>query len=167
MRACADLAEQARAGRGEPAAALAVAAELAAWADLTGGAPFTDHPWVATIPAERATWHAERTRLAGASDPGAWHAAAQAWQDLGFPHAAGYACWREAEALLYAGQHQAAVTPLRAAAGAAAGHAPLLSHIRTLAQRARIAVPAEPPTHAGPAVRPRLRPGPGQPACTG
>ncbi len=161
MRACADLAEQARAGRGEPAAALAVAAELAAWADLTGGAPFTDHPWVATIPAERATWHAERTRLAGASDPGAWHAAAQAWQDLGFPHAAGYACWREAEALLYAGQHQAAVTPLRAAAGAAAGHAPLLSHIRTLAQRARIAVPAEPPTHAGPAVPAAAAPGAG------
>jgi DNA-binding CsgD family transcriptional regulator len=150
LRACADLAEQARAARGEPAAALAAADELAAWADHTGGTPFTDHPFVATIPAERATWHAERSRLAGSSDPDAWHTAAASWQDLDCPPRAGYAWWRQAEALLYAGHHQAAATPLRAAAEASAGHAPLLSQIRTLAQRARITLPAEPPAHADP-----------------
>ena len=78
MRACADLAERARARRDEPAAGAAVAAggELTSWVDQMAGAPFTDHPFVAAIPAERATWDAERTRLAGASDPGAWSAAA-------------------------------------------------------------------------------------------
>ena len=71
MRACADLAEQARARRDEPAAQAAAAAAdgLAAWAGQVPGAPFTDHPFVATIPAERATWDAERTRLAGSQRP--------------------------------------------------------------------------------------------------
>ena len=57
MRACADLAEQGRARRDEPAtrAALAAADDLVAWVDRMGGTPFTDHPYVATIPAERAT----------------------------------------------------------------------------------------------------------------
>src|SRR5206468_2081769 len=52
--------------------ALAAADELAGWVEQMGGAPFADHPFVATIPAERATWEAERTRLAGPSDPAAW-----------------------------------------------------------------------------------------------
>ena len=62
MRACADLAEQARARRDDHAAdaALAAADGLASWVDQMAGAPFTDHPFVATIPAERATWDAER-----------------------------------------------------------------------------------------------------------
>jgi hypothetical protein len=58
-----------------------------------GGVPFTDHPYMATIVAERATWEAERTRLAGPSDPAAWGGAAKAWQVLGCPHRAGYAWW--------------------------------------------------------------------------
>jgi hypothetical protein len=72
LRACADLAEQARARRAEPGIAVVVAAadDLAAWAEQMGGVPFTDHPFVATMPARRATWDAERTRLAGRSDPG-------------------------------------------------------------------------------------------------
>ena len=67
MRACADLAEQARARRDQSAAmAAADAADgLATWVEQMGGLPFTDHPSVATIPAERATWDAERTRVAG------------------------------------------------------------------------------------------------------
>jgi DNA-binding CsgD family transcriptional regulator len=78
MRACADLAEQARARRDDPAAEAAAAAAdgLATWVQQVGGAPFTRHPFLATIPAERATWDAERTRLAGPSDPDAWSAAA-------------------------------------------------------------------------------------------
>jgi DNA-binding CsgD family transcriptional regulator/tetratricopeptide (TPR) repeat protein len=147
MRACADLAEGARARRDEPGAdaAGAAAGALAAWVGQVRGAPFTDHPFVATIPAERATWDAERTRLAGTSDPDAWRAAAKAWDGLGCPHRAGYAWWRQAQACLDAGQPATAApaTALRAAAAAACGHAPLLAQVRLLAERARI------PLHAG------------------
>ncbi len=146
MRAGADLAEQARARRDEPAteAVRAAAAGLASWVDQMAGAPFTGHPYVATIPAEHATWDAERTRLAGASDPEAWSAAAKTWQDLGCPHRAGYAWWRQAQAHLDAGQPAtAAAAALRAAAAAADGHAPLLAQVRLLAERARI--PLQPP----------------------
>ena len=143
MRACADLAEQARARRDESAARAATAAadSLISWAAHVPGAPFTDHPFVATIPAERATWDAERARLAGASDPEAWHAAAKTWDGLGCPHRAGYAWWRRAQAQLDAGQPTtAAGAALRAAAVAAAGHAPLRAQVRLLAERARIAL---------------------------
>jgi DNA-binding CsgD family transcriptional regulator/tetratricopeptide (TPR) repeat protein len=156
MRACADLAEHGRARREEQAAAAAraAAAELASWADRMGGAPFTVHALVATIPAERATWDAERTRLDGASDPAVWQAAANAWEELGCPHRAGYACWRHAEAQLRVGDTPAAVTALQAAAAAADGHAPLLADIRKLAERARIPLqaPATPGTPHPPSV---------------
>jgi len=120
------------------------------------GAPFTDHPFVSLIPAERATWDAERTRLAGASDPAAWSAAAKTWEGLGCPHRAGYAWWRHAEALLDAGQPAAAAAAaaLRAAAAAADGHAPLSAQIRALAQRARI--PLQTPPAAAPKPAPEV-----------
>jgi DNA-binding CsgD family transcriptional regulator len=139
MRACADLAEQARARRDEPAAedAAAAAEGLASWVKRMGGVPFTDHPYMATIPAERATWEAERTRLAGPSDPAAWAAAAKAWQDLGCPHRAGYAWWRRAQAHLDAGRRARR-------AAAADGHAPLLAQVSTLADRARITLHVSP-----------------------
>ncbi len=159
MRACADLAGQARARRDQHAAADAADAAdgLATWVEQMGRVPFTDHPTVATIPAERATWDAERTRVAGPGDPGAWDGAAKAWQDLGCPHRAGYAWWRQAEAQLDAGQPAAAAAgPLRAAAAAAGGHAPLLAQIRTLADRARI------PLHPAAAGEPEAPP-PAQP----
>ena len=125
------------------------------------GAPFTDHPFVATIPAERATWDAERTRLAGASDPAAWHAAAKTWEDLGCPHRAGYAWWRHAQAQLDAGQPAtAAAAALRAAAAAADGHAPLLAQIRALAERARIPLQAPPAAAPADAATRRRRPAP-------
>jgi DNA-binding CsgD family transcriptional regulator len=102
-------------------------------------APFTEHPFVAAIPAERATWEAERTRLAGTGDPDAWRRAAEAWQDLGCPHRAAYAWWRQAQTQLDSGQPAAeAAEALRAAAAAADGHAPLLTQVRALAGRARI-----------------------------
>ncbi len=148
MRGCADLAEQARARRDGHAASAAHAAAdgLTFWVDQMAGAPFTDHPYVATIPAERATWDAERTRLAGTSDPAAWSASAKTWDDLGCPHLAGYAWWRQAEALLAAGLPRPAATTLRTAAAAADGHAPLLAQIHALATRARI--PLHPPPDA-------------------
>jgi DNA-binding CsgD family transcriptional regulator len=140
LRACADLAEGARARRDEGAAEAAEAADgLASWAAQAPGAPLTDHQFVATIPAERATWDAERTRLAGASDPDAWNVAAEAWEQLGCPHRAGYAWWRRAQARLDAGQPAtAAAAALRSAAADAVGHEPLLAQIRALADRARI-----------------------------
>jgi DNA-binding CsgD family transcriptional regulator/tetratricopeptide (TPR) repeat protein len=152
MRACADLAERARARRDQDAAdaALSAAGQLASWVNRMAGIPFADHPPIATIPAERATWDAERTRLAGVSDPAAWQVAAQAWQDLGWPHRAAYAWWRRAEALLSAGRPRPAAAALQAAATAADGHAPLLAEIRALAQRARIPLPTSPATPAGP-----------------
>jgi len=130
-----------RARRDEPAAEAAAAAAdgLASWVGQVGGAPFTGHPFVATIPAERATWDAERTRLTGPSDSDAWSAAAGAWQHLGCPHQAGYARWRQAQAQLDARQPAStAGAALRAAAAAADGHAPLLAQVRLLAERARI-----------------------------
>jgi DNA-binding CsgD family transcriptional regulator/tetratricopeptide (TPR) repeat protein len=141
LRACADLAEQARARRDEPAieTARAAADGLTSWVSQTAGAAFTDHPFVATIPAERASWDAERARLAGASDPEAWCAAAKTWEGLGCPHRAGYAWWRQAQVQLDGGQRAtAAAAALRAAAAAADGHAPLLAQVRLLAERARI-----------------------------
>ena len=155
MRACADLAGQARARRDQPAAddAADAADGLAAWVERMDGLPFTDHPYVATIPAERATWDAERTRVAGPGDPGAWDGAAKAWQDLSYPHRAGYAWWRQAQALLDAGQPAAAAAgPLRSALAAADGHVPLLDQIRTLAERARI--PLQPPSADEPGAPP-------------
>jgi ATP/maltotriose-dependent transcriptional regulator MalT len=159
MRACADLAGQGRAHRDEPAtrAAVAAADDLAAWVDRMGGNPFVDHPYVATIPAARASWDAERSRLTGASDPAAWQAAADAWDALGCPHRAAYSGWRHAETRLLAGEPPAAVADtVRANAAAAAGHAPLLAAIRALADRARIsldtasAMAAEPPEATAP-----------------
>jgi DNA-binding CsgD family transcriptional regulator/tetratricopeptide (TPR) repeat protein len=155
MRACADLAEQARARRAASAAEDAVAAAegLTLWVAQMGGAPFTDHPYVAAIPAERATWEAERTRVSGASDQAAWGAAAKSWQDLGCPHRAGYAWWRQAQAQLDAGlPATAAAAALRAAEHAADGHSSLLAQVHLLAERARIplhvrvAALATPPT---------------------
>ena len=148
MRGCADLAEQARARRDGHAASAAQAAAdgLTFWVNQMAGAPFTDHHYVATIPAERATWDAERTRLAGTSDPAAWSASAKTWDDLGCRHLAGYAWWRQAEAQLAAGLPRPAATILRTATAAADGHAPLLAQIHALATRARI--PLHPPPDA-------------------
>jgi len=156
MRACADLAEQARARRDASAAenAASAADSLILWVAQMGGAPFTDHPYVAAIPAERATWEAERTRVSGTSDQAAWAAAAKSWHDLGCPHRAGYARWREAQAQLDAGlPATAAAAALRAAASAADGHTSLLAQVHLLAERARI------PLHirvAAPATRPTI-----------
>lgn len=143
MRACADLADNARARRDEPAvsAALSAAGDLASWADGQAVPPLADHPFLAQIPADPATWDAERTRLAGTSDPVTWSTAPRAWENLSRPHSAGYAWWRAAEAQLSAGQPRPAAEALRTAAAAAAGHEPLLSQIRALAQRARISLP--------------------------
>jgi DNA-binding CsgD family transcriptional regulator len=141
MRACADLAERARARRDDDAVrrALAAADELASWVKREGDLPFTEHPFVATIPAERATWDAERSRTAGASDPAAWSVAAERWAALDYRHRAGYARWRQAEALLATPNGKgAAAAVLTTAADQAREHVPLMTAIQDLARRARI-----------------------------
>jgi DNA-binding CsgD family transcriptional regulator len=156
MGACADLAERARARRDQPAvlAAAAAADGLVSWVSQMDGTPLNDHPFVATIPAQRATWDAERTRLAGRSDPDAWGSAVKAWQELGWPHRAAYAWWRQAEALLDAGQPPMTVAgTLQTAAAAAEGHAPLLAQIRALAERARIPLQPAAASAASPPAR--------------
>ena len=86
--------------------------------------------------------------------------AAKTWEDLGCPHRAGYAWWRQAQAQLDAGQPAtAAAAALRAAAAAADGHAPLLAQVRLLAERARIPLqpPRPPPARRRHRRRPRRR----------
>jgi DNA-binding CsgD family transcriptional regulator len=150
MRACADTAERARARRDDDAvrAALARADGLASWVKQEHDAPFTDHPYLASIPAERATWDAERSRTAGASDPAAWSVAAERWGAPDYRHRAGYARWRQAEALLATPRcdRAAAAAVLSTAADLAVEHVPLMAAIEDLARRARIDLdaPTEP-----------------------
>jgi DNA-binding CsgD family transcriptional regulator/tetratricopeptide (TPR) repeat protein len=142
MRACADLAERGRARRDDHAVrtALAAADDLASWVKREKDVPFTEHPFVATITAARATWAAEHRRAAGASDQEAWRVAAERWEALDYRHRAGYARWRQAEALLAApnGGRAAAATVLSTAAALAVEHVPLMRAIEDLARRARI-----------------------------
>jgi DNA-binding CsgD family transcriptional regulator len=153
-----DLAERGRARRDDQAvrAALAAGDALASWVNREREVPFTEHPFVASIPAARATWHAERTRASGTSDPTAWRLAADLWEALDYRHRAGYARWRQAEALLATphGGRVAATTMLSAAADLAVEHVPLMTAIEDLARRARIDLdaPTEPAQRDEPSV---------------
>jgi DNA-binding CsgD family transcriptional regulator/tetratricopeptide (TPR) repeat protein len=141
IRGCADLAERGRARRDDDAvrAALGAADDLASWVSRAQDAPFTEHPFVAAISAERATWDAERSRAATTSDPEKWNVAADRWESLDYRHRAGYARWRQAEALLTTPHgSRGAAAVLSAAAGLAAEHVPLMRAIEDLARRARI-----------------------------
>jgi DNA-binding CsgD family transcriptional regulator len=140
LRACADLAEAARASRdpaGEEAARRA-AQELVDRHEAMEPDPFAPHPYHVTATAHGATWAAELTRVHGTSDPDAWAAAAAAWTRLGRPYRTAYAQWRQAEALLAGGRTTEARHCLREAAAAAETHAPLLAEIRSLARLARL-----------------------------
>jgi DNA-binding CsgD family transcriptional regulator len=141
MRACADLAEKGRARRDDQAVQLALAAadDLASWVERERDVPFTEHPFVATIPAERATWEAEHSRAAGSSNAELWSSAADQWEALDYRHRAAYARWRQAEALLGAPHSRAAAAAVLATAvGLAAEHVPLTRAIEDLARPARI-----------------------------
>ena len=158
-RAQADLAERARA-RQDPAAEADVHRHRRLLARRV--TEMTDNPFApgtaipASAGAEQALWDAELTRLSDAADPGAWQAAARAWQQLGLGYRAAYAQWRQAEALLACGAGaDRAADPLRAghAATVRLGAAPLRADIEALARRARITLtpaqpaPAPPPAH--------------------
>ncbi|MGY1606637.1 helix-turn-helix transcriptional regulator [Geodermatophilus sp. SYSU D00700] len=95
---------------------------------------------------EAAAWlarlDAEAARLAGEASPRLWSAAAEAF---GYGHVYEQArCrWRLAEALVAAGDRDAALGPLTAAAGTARslGAQPLLGAVTALARRARLELP--------------------------
>jgi DNA-binding CsgD family transcriptional regulator/tetratricopeptide (TPR) repeat protein len=139
LRVEADLAELARARHpGQPAPDDATAAGL-----LERLAQADQGPAAAGLP-ELAAWHAlglaERTRQAGPADPAGWAAAAAAWERLGQPYRAAYAGYRQAEALLAAGDRDTAAQVLGRAAAITGrlGARPLDSEIRALARRARL-----------------------------
>jgi class 3 adenylate cyclase/DNA-binding CsgD family transcriptional regulator/tetratricopeptide (TPR) repeat protein len=149
LAVAAALAEQARARRAdaEEQAARQLADRLIERVQAAVTAP--DVVPTPVVEANRLAIEAEWSRVAGTSDPERWAATAQAWEALGYPWQAGYARWRQAEALLGSGAPKPeAAEPLRAAHAMAVrlGAAPLRHELELLAQRGRIALaaPAEP-----------------------
>jgi DNA-binding NarL/FixJ family response regulator len=99
----------------------------------------------------------------GAPDADAWQQAAERWDALAEPHPAGYARFRQAEALLGGGGDRAGAARQIAAAHAAAtalGATPLREQAERLARRARLPLeaPAVPEPAEGPAAGPGLTP---------
>ena len=158
LRAQADHAERARAGRhpDEEASARAAADAMQdTWRGLQAalGPGRTPSP---EIEAHAATATAERTRLDGASAPADWAAAQAAWDGLNMQHHAAYARWRRAEALLAIQGTRGEARALLAEAHAACvrmGAAPLRGDVEALARRARIELPG-PGTPPAPAEEP-------------
>jgi DNA-binding CsgD family transcriptional regulator len=96
---------------------------------------------VGAVRARLVTAEAEWSRAAGRADPDRWARAVDAWDRLGCPWPAGYARWRQAEALLDRGGSRDQGAPLLRASWAAAtglGAGPLGAEIEALARRARI-----------------------------
>jgi DNA-binding CsgD family transcriptional regulator/tetratricopeptide (TPR) repeat protein len=108
------------------------------------------------VEANRLTVEAEWSRVTGTSDPERWAATAQAWEALGYPWPAGYARWRQAEALLDQGAPRpdagAALARARTLA-AGLGARLLTAEIDALGRRARLdlTVPADGEAPDGPA----------------
>jgi DNA-binding CsgD family transcriptional regulator len=107
------------------------------------------------LAAWQATALAERTRQQGPADPAAWATAVAAWERLGQPYRVAYAGFRQAEALLAAGDRGGAAAALRRAADITGrlGTRPLDTEIKALGRRARLDLAphaAATPTAAGP-----------------
>jgi DNA-binding CsgD family transcriptional regulator/tetratricopeptide (TPR) repeat protein len=151
LRVEADHAELARARHpGQPAPDDGTATALLERLHEAAGGPAA-----AGLP-ELAAWHAtalaERTRQEGPSDPAAWAAAAAEWQRLGQPYRAAYAGYRHAEALLAAGDRDAAAVVLGRAAAITGrlGARPLEGEVQALARRARLDLAPPTPAAASP-----------------
>jgi DNA-binding CsgD family transcriptional regulator len=96
------------------------------------------------VQASLRTIEAEWSRAAGPSDPDPWAQSARAWEALGYPWQAGYARWRQAEALLAQGAPRPEAAGALARAWALAdglGARPLVAEVESLARRARIELP--------------------------
>ena len=93
-----------------------------------------------------ATAHAELERARGDDDPALWAAARGAWEALGRPYRAAQARRREAEALLAAGERDAAAAAAHDALEAAReiGAEWLASEVEGFATRARLRLEQEP-----------------------
>jgi DNA-binding CsgD family transcriptional regulator len=125
-------------------------ADPAALERLTGHVAHLEARVPHTVPALRRTvlayvrmCRAERSRVAGASDPAAWARVAETWSALLNPYPAAYALLRRGEALLATGASRSEATrALRAAieTATAMGAAPFLDEIESLARRARLDV---------------------------
>jgi DNA-binding CsgD family transcriptional regulator/tetratricopeptide (TPR) repeat protein len=119
----------------DPAAVDQLAADAIAWgATLSAQLPEV-RAWLATVPADRSCAHGTDT-----SDE--WDAVITAWDGLGQPYPAALARYRQADALLRARSREAAAALLADALAAAEtlGAAPLAARVRSLAQRARLAL---------------------------
>ena len=160
LRAAAEVAEVARARRDPAAEAAAVAAGSDTWAalevvigrarEMLRGLALDE----AEAELDLAT--AERTRLEGSSDAGAWRAARDHWARRGNVYLAAYCGLHLAEASLVAGDRPAATEALVDAARIATrlGALPLLRAIEGLAARGRIDL-AGPPAPADTPAPPR------------
>jgi DNA-binding NarL/FixJ family response regulator/tetratricopeptide (TPR) repeat protein len=117
--------------------------------------------WGATVPtplpevrAWLATMSAERSRAHGADTPEEWAAVVAAWDEVGQPYRVALARYRQADALLRARSRDAAAELLAdvLVVANALGAAPLAAQVRSLAQRARLAlsvgIPARDPVAA-------------------
>jgi DNA-binding CsgD family transcriptional regulator len=145
-------AEQARARRAEAeeGAARERAAVLLERGRASAGAP--DVRPTPTVAANLRTVEAEWSRVTGPSDPDRWAGSALAWEALGYPWQAGYARWRQAEALLAQGAPRPAAVAALARAWTLAGGLGarlLVAEIDALARRARIEL-ATPPAGEAP-----------------
>ncbi|WP_273700010.1 helix-turn-helix transcriptional regulator [Actinomadura graeca] len=162
----ADLAARARAaGDGDAVRAAAKAGDdLLARARLAATTTWGGHPR-AWLGLEGHAWlaraEAERRRLAGEHDPGAWRRSAEmfTYGGDGFVYEVARSRHRLAEALIETGDREEAAAQWRAAAGIAErlGAAPLLAALRDLGARARLDT-------GRPAAGPRGGPEPGAPA---
>ena len=140
-RAVADLAEQGRVQHSEQAIADTrnAAVDLEAVRRRIQPRPFDADDPRPEAPAEMWRWRAELSRAENNSDATLWGLAAETWDELGRPHRAAYAHWRQVEALLATPDGRWAASPiLRRAAQQAVQHAPLAAAIGSLARRARI-----------------------------
>ena len=157
IEAAADLAETARMTRDEPRLATerTMATDLLAEWERRRSAIGNATPRPASVDASHALCLAEAGRAAGMSDPSEWANAAAAFEELGLVHRAGYARYREAEAILLGSvgraeesvgaRRAAAARPLRLALDVARrlGARPLEEAATLLAGRARLDVAAK------------------------
>jgi DNA-binding CsgD family transcriptional regulator len=105
---------------------------------------------------DAAAWHAvaeaERSRVAGRSEPGRWSVAAAAWDRLGRPYPAAYCRWRHAESLLAAERRMPEVARAAREAYRAAdrvGALRLRHEVELLARRGRLDLLERPQSRPG------------------
>jgi DNA-binding CsgD family transcriptional regulator len=164
VEVAADLAEEARARHDDAgvAEALELATPFLARADLLRERD-ARHPIAPRTHGELATLAAERRRLEGVADAGAWRVAADLWREIGQPYAEARARARLAEALLATQAPRAEVeTQLRESAAIAArlSAAPLRDDIARVARWARVDLEPVEPKPAGVATEPDAKPAP-------